>query len=223
LDINHIDNVTNSADETQLVQLLQNYLGTIAVPNTYHTTDTIGTLRQSQRNVIILMDTQQSITDPTALQFSTQYLWHERNINSPWPNVSDIGDLKNILDSEVACRAKTYMSTNNFFVLQAIKTESTSTVINGIINPQEYPNSIQTYEAALNGILTTWLNSDIATYGQRSINIVMQDWFTNPNPVVLLAIQYDTQALSSNNNALNDNLNNKLLALKNWYQKKQHQ
>lgn len=216
LDINHIYNVNNSADETQLVQLLQQYLGNIAVPNTYHTTDTIGTLRQSQRNVIIFMDTDQTINDPTALQFSTQYLWHERNINSPWPNVSDIGDLKNILDSEVACRAKTYMSTNNFFVLQAIKTENTSAVINGIINPQEYPNSIQTYETALNGILNSWLSTDISTYGQRAINIVIQDWLMNPNPVVALAVKYDTQPIA-NNRLKDDAMNAKLAELKKWY------
>ena len=218
LDINHIYNVNNSADETQLVQLLQSYLGNIAIPNSYHTSDTMGTLRQSQRNVIILMDTNQPISDSNASQFSTQYLWHQSNINSPWPNVSDIPDLKNSLDTEVAFRAKTYASSNHFFVLQMIQTEGTDQVIDGILDPLQYPSTIQNYETPLNVVLNNWLNNDITTYGQPAINIVMQDWFTNQSPVVPLAIQYDTQSLASNNQLQNSDLNAKLAALRHWAQ-----
>lgn len=193
VDINHIYNVKNSADETRLIQMLQLFLGNIAVPNSYHPTSTMGDIRQSNRNVIILMDVNQPISDPIAAQFAAQYLWHESNINSPWPNASNPHDLKSTLDSEIAFRAKTVSSATDFFVLQAIQTESTDQVIDGILDPKQFPHTIRWYEMPVNIGLTNYLDNEIAIYGQPAINIVIQDWFTKKDNLVNFAVQYDTQ------------------------------
>ncbi|OGT33155.1 MAG: hypothetical protein A3C44_06160 [Gammaproteobacteria bacterium RIFCSPHIGHO2_02_FULL_39_13] len=208
LDINHVYNVMNSAEETQLVQLIQYYLGNNEIPNTYHVTDTIGTLRASHKNVIILMDAQQSVANP---------FWPESTINSPWPNASTINDLKNTLDIEMSLRDKIYQSANNFFVLQVIQTENTDNIINGIINPTHYPNTIADFEIPVNNALIAWLNGYIAEYGSNPINIVIQDWYSNHSELVSLAEQYDTQFPPQKNNADNADTQSKLAALKKWY------
>lgn|SRR3990167_1172744 len=217
LDINHIYNVNNAADEAQLLQLLSDQLGTNAIPNTYHATDTIGTLRQSKHNVIILMDTNQPITDPALQQFAAHYLWHQSTINSPWPNKTNVADLKNTLDVEMAMWHKIHASAQNFFVLQAIQTPGTNQIINGIINPFWYPSSIQNYEIPVNQALNGWLTGYISAYGPRSINIVIQDWFDNTSTLVPLAIQYDTQASSPLDNITRPETQRKLDALRAWY------
>lgn len=216
VDINHIYNVNSSDTETQLIQLLQNSLGDIAIPNTHQLSETIGSLRASKRNVIILMNLTQPINDPTAAEFAKHDIFAESNINSPWPNVTTVNDLKNKLDPEVAFRASSVSSSTSLFVLQMIQTESATQIIDGVLNPAQYPNRIQPYEAPVNALLSTWLNNYIASDGANALNIVIQDWFTKDSPIVPLAIQYDSQAISpslKNNSALHE----KLLALQAWY------
>src|SRR3990167_8882056 len=213
IDINHIFNINNAENETQLVQLLQTYLGPNAIPNTFHTSDTIGTLRKSNRNVIIFMDTSQIISSLDMAKFAAHYFWHESNINSPWPNKSNMVDLKNTLDAEIAVRAQT--QNNNFFVLQPIETENTHEIINGIIDPLQFPTSIENFTLSLSQHLKAWLDQYISEYKSPVINIVIQDWFTNQSDLVPLAIQYDTQVLTV---TLKDqSINTKLAALKQWY------
>lgn len=192
LDFNHIYGVTDSATQSAFLQLLQNKLGDIAIPNSFQPTDTIETMRESKKQVIILMDTTQPIT-PNLQQFATTYLWHESNINSPWPDASHTNDLKNDLDTEVAFRAKTVSSATNLFVLQAIKTADNNQVINGIIAPSTYPNNINSYEAPVNQALGNWINNDVTQFGKPAMNIIIQDWFTNESTLVPLAIQYDSE------------------------------
>ncbi len=195
IDFNHFYGVDNSALETQFLQMLKDNLGNSVIPNTYHANSTMGQIRQSKRQIIILMDTDQPILSLDLQQFATTYLWHERRINSPWPNASDVTDLKNDLDSEVANRAKTIPTATNLFVLQAIETENTDQVIDGIIAPSKYPNNIQSYEQTTNQDLGNWLNNYVATDGQSAMNIVIQDWFTNQSQLVPIAIQYDSEAM----------------------------
>ncbi|MCX7124887.1 MAG: phosphatidylinositol-specific phospholipase C domain-containing protein [Gammaproteobacteria bacterium] len=217
VDINHIFNVNNAADETQLVQLIQSYLGENTVPNTYQTNDTIGAIRASNRNVIIFMDTSQTVSSPVLAQFAAHYFWHESNINSPWPNVTNVTDLKNALDTEMAFRAKTYTNNNQFFVLQMIQTEAANEIIDGILNPTHYPNNIQTYETSLDTLLGSWINHYINLYTPKPMNIIIQDWFTNQSDLVPLAIQYDTQRVSAP--IKDQSVGGKLLELKRWYAK----
>lgn len=216
VDLNHIYNVDNSDTENQLIHIIQNKLGNIAIPNTYHLSNTMNTLRQSKRNVIILMNLTQPITDPNAAAFAQQYVWPESNINSPWPNVTTVNDLKNKLDPEVAFRASTVSSSTSLFVLQLIQTENATQIIDGVLDPTHYPNSIAPYEAPVNALLSTWLNGYIASDGANALNIVIQDWFTQDSPIVPLAIQYDSQTLSPSLKS-NDALHEKLLALQLWY------
>jgi len=218
LDINHIYNVKNAAQETHLIQMLQLFLGDIAIPNTYRPNDTIGKIHQSLRNVIILMDVNQPITDPIAAQFAARYLWHESKINSPWPNVSNMNALKNKLDAEIAFRAQTVSSATNFFVLQAIQTENTNQVINGILDPKQFPTTIQWYAYPVNIGLTRFLNAEIAIYKQSAINIVIADWLTKQSDLINFAIQYDTQAQIHRQHSTS---REKWAALKNWYTKKE--
>ncbi|MCX7120617.1 MAG: phosphatidylinositol-specific phospholipase C domain-containing protein [Gammaproteobacteria bacterium] len=213
LDINHVFDIKNPPQQTQLVQLLKTYLGAYAVPNTYRSTDTMGDLRKSNRNVIILMDMNQAVLTPSLQQFSASYFWHQSNIDSPWPNKAIITDLKPALDAEIAARAQT--ENNNFFVLQTILSESTDQIINGIIKPSVYPSSIQLYTDFLNKNIGAWLEQYNAQYKKPVINIVIQDWFTNQSNLVPMAIQYDTQTLSA---PLKDQSTNaKLGELKQWY------
>lgn len=217
LDINHIYNINNSNDEAQLISLIQGYLGNIAVPNSYHANDTIGTIRQSNRNVIILMNTDQPVTDPALQKFVSTMLWHESNIDSPWPNVSTTSALKSILDTQMAARAKIYASANNFFVLQVIKTENTDQVIDGIVNAWQYPNTIKRYEISVNQAFNNWLNGYIDLYGQQPMNIVIHDWFDHTWNLIPLAIQYDTQSLSYQSQPRHHD--EKLDELSAWYQR----
>lgn len=189
VDINHVYNVNTPDIETQLVALIQRYLSNNAIPNHYLLTDTIGTLRQSGRNVIIFMDPRESIANT---------FWPESNIDSPWPNAATPTALKNILDIEMALRDKTYTSATGLFVLQVIQTEDTTTVIDGILNPAQYPSTLAQFEMPINQLLTAWLNGYIATYGPQTMNIVIQDWFTAQSPLVSLAIQYDTETRRRN-------------------------
>lgn len=193
IDFNHVYGIQDSATESAFLQIIKNYLENTAIPNTYHPTSTMGQLRQSNRQVIILMDTAQPILSPDLQQFSATYLWHENNINSPWPNASNITDLKNDLDAEVAFRAKTSSAATDFFVLQAIQTENTDQVIDGILDPASYPNNIENYEATVNQSLGVWINQYVNIFGNSILNIVMQDWFTNQSPIVSIAMQYDTR------------------------------
>jgi len=215
LDINHVYNVTNSAEETQLVQLLQNTLENTAIPNSYKITDTMKTLLKSHHNVIIFMNTSQVITDPTAQQFAAKKLWSESKIDSPWPDAADMNDLKNTLDTEMAFRDKIYASANNLFVLQIIQTENTDEVIDGILNPSQYPNAIEPYELPVNQALGDWMNNYIAEYGPPPLNIIIQDWFTTGSPLVPLAIQYDTVSIPLKNK-LSSGAREKLRELKKW-------
>lgn len=214
IDFNHFYGITNSALETQFLQILKDNVGNIAIPNSYHANSTIGQIRQSKRQIIILMDTNQAILSSDLAQFSATYLWHERRINSPWPNASNTTDLKNDLDTEEAYRAKTIPTETNLFVLQAIETENTDQVIDGIIAPSKYPNNIQRYETATNQALGNWLNNYIATFGKSAMNIVIQDWFTNQSQLVSIAIQYDSESMQHQKiNIYAD----KLGRLKTWY------
>jgi len=208
LDINHIYNVTTPAQETQLVQLIQNYLGNDEIPNTYHVTDTMKTIRASNRNVIIFMNSQQSVANN---------FWPESNINSPWPDAGHIYHLENILNAEMLFRDKTYLSSNNFFVLQTIETENTNEVIDGIVNPKLFPNNIKRLELLVNSSLENWINNYIAEYGSQPMNIVIQDWFTKNSPIVQLAVQYDTQSFLIKNKLPTARMKNKLAELKKWY------
>lgn len=196
LDINHIYNIKSDDDETQLMQLLSHNLSGVAVANTYTPTSTIGAIRASKRNVIILMDADHSITDPNAEQFFTHWVWHQSSIESPWLDVSSSADLKQKMDTEVAFRASNYQTANNFFVYQFIKTENTNQVINGILNPTQYPDNTQSYEKNVDNDLLPWLNQYIATYGFLPINIVIEDWFTDHDGLVVLAKQYDTETIA---------------------------
>ena len=214
VDFNHFYGITDSTIETAFLTTLKNNLGDLAVSNTYHSKSTMGQIRQSKRQIIILMDTNQPISTPDLQQFAATYLWHERRINSPWPNASNITDLKNDLDTEEAYRAKTVSTATNLFVLQAIQTENTSQVIDGIIAPSTYPNNIENYEAPLNQVLGNWLNNYIAADGKTAINIVIQDWFTNQSELVPIAMQYDSEV------AQHQKINTdaaKLTQLKKWY------
>ncbi len=195
IDFNHFYGITDNAIETALLTTLKNNLDDLAVPNTYNSKSTMGQIRESKRQIIILMDTNQPISTPDLQQFAATYLWHERRINSPWPNASNITDLKNDLDTEETYRAKTVSTATNLFVLQAIETENTNQVIDGIISPSKYPNNIENYEAPLNQVLGNWLNNYIAVDGKSAMNIVIQDWFTNQSQLVPIAIQYDSEAL----------------------------
>lgn len=196
LDINHIYNLNNSDDEARLVGIIKNKLGDIAISNFYNPDSTVGEIRQSKRNVIILMDVNQKILEPDAAQFAAQYCWPEKNIHSPWPNTSSITDLKNTLDAEIALRAKTVLTSKRFFVLQMIQTENTQQVINGILNSAQYPNTIQRYESPLNQFIIAWLMSYASAYQQPVLNIVMQDWFLKNSGLIDLAIQHDQSCLS---------------------------
>lgn len=221
VDLNHIYNVNSSDEENQLIQIIENTVGNNAIPNTHSLSETIGSLRQSQRNVIIIMNLAQPITDSHAAEFAKRYVWPESNINSPWPNVTTVNDLKNKLDPEVGFRASTVSSSTTLFVLQLIQTEGATQIINGILNPTQYPDNIHAYEAPVNALLSTWLNGYIASDGANALNIVMQDWFTKDSPIVPLAIQYDGETIPPALTTLKNNvLQEKLLALKLWY--KQH-
>jgi hypothetical protein len=214
IDFNHLYGMNDSAIETQFLQLLKNNLETIAIPNTYNATNTIGQIRQSKRQIMILMDVSESISTPDLQQFASTYLWHESNINSPWPNASKASDLKNDLDTEVAFRAKTISTATNLFVLQAIKTETTNQVIDGIIAPSKYPNNINNYETSVNQALGNWLNNYIATDGKSAMNIVIQDWFTNQSQLVPIAIEYDSEEIGYQK--INSDAT-KLNQLRKWY------
>ena len=183
-DFNHVYNVKNDDDENQLITLLKNNLGDLAVPNTYQPSSTIGDIRASGRNVIIFLS-------PTIHSTDSIY-WSENNMDSSWPNVDNSVDLKKQLDIDMSAHAKNYQNNNQFFVLQAIKTESDAQVINGVIDAKQYPNNIEQYESSVNMQLENWLSDYVATYGPTSINIVMQDWFSTNNQLVDFAIQYDT-------------------------------
>jgi len=160
------------------------------------------------------MDASESILTPELQQFASTYLWHESNINSPWPNASNATDLKNILDTEVTFRAKTISTATNLFVLQAIKTENANQVIDGIIAPSKYPNNINNYETSVNQTLGNWLNSYVTKDGKAAVNIVIQDWFTAQSQLVPIAIQYDNESIHY------QKINNdtaKLNQLQKWY------
>lgn len=221
VDLNHIYNVGNSEEETRLVQLIQQYLGNFSIPNTYHPNDTMSQLRQSHRQLIIFMDSNQAITDPTAAQFAANDLWHDSAIYSPWPNASNMTDLKNALDMDIALRHQTYLTSDTFFVLQMIQTENTAEVVNGILYPA-FAHTIEQFELPVNISLTNWINQYIAEYGVPTMNIVMQDWYTNRNGLVALAIQYDTQTIVTPEDENNAETQEKLAELKNWFGKKVH-
>lgn len=214
IDFNHFYGISDSTVETAFLEALKNNLSDLAIPNTYHSNSTIGQIRQSKRQLIILMDPAQPILTPDLQQFAATYLWHERRINSPWPNASNITDLKNDLDTDVAYRAKTMKGATDFFVLQAIQTENTNQVIDGIIAPSTYPNNIENYEAPVNQALENWLNNYIATFGKSAMNIIIRDWFTNQSQLVPIAIQYDSESMQyqkTNTDVA------KLNQLKKWY------
>lgn len=192
IDINHVYNVKNADAENALIQLIQKNLQGQLISTHYHTTDTLSTLRQSGGNIILLMDITQPIVDPTLNTFATQYCWPQSNIHSPWPNVQNSAALKSTLDAEMALRDKTYENSVHFFVMQAIKTEDTTQVIDGILNPNSNPNDIQRYELPVNNVLPTWATGYETQYGNGPVNIVIQDWFDQSNTIVNLAIQYDT-------------------------------
>jgi hypothetical protein len=204
VDINHVNGITNSIQENNLVILIQHYLGADAIPNTYHVTDSIGTLRASKHNVIIFMDSQNNIANS---------FWPESNIHSPWPNVSNIADLKDTLNSEVAFRAKTAASSHHLFVLQVIETENDNQVIDGILYPRLFAHDIRQLELPVNESLYTWISNYIAQYGIGSINIVIQDWYTHHNDLVSAAIKYDSQTLPIIPHPISKQ---KIQALKEW-------
>ena len=208
LDINHLFNVTTESQETELLLLLKNYLGQFAIPNSFHTTDTIGTLR-AHGNVIIIMDINQPYS-PALTTFATESIWHESAINSVWPNVTTIPALKSALDSEMAAREKTPDDTR-FFVLQGILTEGANEIINGIINPTQYPNNIQRYAAPLNTQLYSWIGQ------YKNLNIVIQDWFDSSSQLVPLAEEYDSQPRPLKNAT---DIQPQLDVLKEWYSNK---
>lgn len=216
LDINHIDNVDTGDQETRLLQLLQQYLGNVAVPNSYHTTDTMGSIRQSNRTVIIFMNTNQAVTDPAIENFSAHFLWNESTIDSPWPNATTVSSLKSTLDAEMALRDKIYSSADNFFVLQVIQTENANEIINGILNPSRYPHTLEQFELPVNQSLDNWMNNYIAQYGPQPVNIVIQDWFTKNSPLVPLAIQYDTESTTAADSS-GEKLQQKLMWLRKQY------
>lgn len=220
VDLNHIYNVNSRADETRLVRLLHDQLGNDLIPNSFRPANTIGVLRQSKRNVIILIDTTHSITDPALQKFAVTQLWHQSNIDSPWPNQSNLADLKGTLDAEMAAHDKIYATANNFFVLQSIETEHINQVIDGILDPLSYPNNIQAYEQPLNNTLGVWLMGYIVLYGQPPMNIVIQDWCDKASDLVSLAIQYDLQEVSYSKDNVSEKTQNKLNALRVWYRKR---
>lgn len=186
VDINHIYGVHSSAAKTQLSNIIQQYLGNDLIPNHYHVTDTMGTLRASNRSVIVFMNAADDVSHS---------FWRESEINSPWPNVHRVTDLFQALNTEVAYRAKTVATSQHVFVYQAIQTESNNQVIRGILYPHLFAHNIKRYEMPVNAMLLNWITSTIAEYGIASINVVMQDWYQPHQGLVQLAIAYDSQPL----------------------------
>src|SRR3990167_4303506 len=123
----------------------------------------------------------------------------------------------------MAFRDKTYLSSQNFFVLQVIETENTTQVIDGILNPLLFANTIKRLELPVNNTLGNWLNQYISAYGPQPTNIVMQDWFTKNSPIVPLAIQYDTESFAPKNKLTGKNRRKKLAELRKWLQHAIHQ
>jgi hypothetical protein len=218
VDINHVFGVTNTAQEEQLVGLLQTYLGQYTIPNTFYTTDTIGTLR-AHGNVIVLMDIGQAISNPALAQFAAQNIWHQSAINSIWPNDSTLPTLQASLTAEMAARAAQKTHTR-LFVLQMIQTESTDQIIDGILDPAHNPTTIENYAAPVNAAQTDWIYGYIHAYGANQLNIIIQDWYTNQSSLVPLAMQYDTAPQSL---AAPDAVSpGKIAALKAWVKKLRH-
>jgi len=221
INISHVYGVENTLQETALVSLLNALLFNVDVPNTLTPNGTMGALRQTNRHVIIFMDPQYDVQDPGQLlkKFEELYLWHNASIDAPQPNASDISTLKQTLDAEVALRASTHNTSHQFFVLQATQTPSPTNVIDGILNKNQYPHSLQGYEQPVNDHLNDWLGAYIEKYHAFALNIVTQDWFTDSSPLVNLAMKYDSlpEDTSNINHEEKTDLQQKLLQLKKLY------
>lgn len=215
VDINHVYNIANSTQQERLISLLQTYLGQYAIPNAFHPADTIGTLR-AHGNIILLLDTTQPIYTPAIAQFAAHDLWHQSNINSPWPNASSITALKTTLDAEMAARATT--TDSKFFVLQTILSENTDQIIAGIVDPTRNPSIIKKYCMPINDTLSDWLSEYIHSYGANKLNIVIQDWYTNHSSLITLAMNYDSTPQIAENTGNSDQLRSRdITTLKNWW------
>ncbi|OGT50718.1 MAG: hypothetical protein A3E84_00355 [Gammaproteobacteria bacterium RIFCSPHIGHO2_12_FULL_42_13] len=181
VDMNHIFNVSDTGTQQRLETLITQYLGKYAIPNTYHPTDTIGTLREHGQVIIILSNTLPNTPAPI--------FWQENNsIDSPWPNASSVDELHNKLNDEMIIR-KTAPH-DKFFVLQMVQTETSSQVFDGIFYSSS-PSTIERFEAPLNAVLNDWILQYMGQYGGGAVNIVLQDWFTTPSNILDIAMQYD--------------------------------
>ena len=214
LDFNHLYNITTSNTFTSLIEKIDKSLNQLAVPNTLHPNNTIGDIKKTQRNIIIILDNKDNLDNNILSAFSSQYLWHQSQINSPWPNVTTASALKQKLDADITFRAANYQVSKQFFVLQAIKTEDTTQIIDGILDPKNHPNNIMQYEKDINDSLYNWLNRYVSTYGYLPINIVITDWFNNQKNMIEFAKNYDY--LPSQENAGHTVNANKIAALKSW-------
>ena len=113
----------------------------------------------------------------------------------------------------MAFRAKTVSTATDLFVLQDIETESNNQVIDGILYPHLFSNSIAGLALPVNESIYTWINNYIAQYGMSSINIVIQDWYAHKNGLVSAAIAYDSQPIMTIQKGISKE---KMALLKQW-------
>ncbi|TFK37908.1 PLC-like phosphodiesterase [Crucibulum laeve] len=167
LDFNHFYDMT-PALHNQLTGMLLAKFGDKLAPKALSEDTKFGELWFSPYRIITFYANEASVN-------SSRWLWPQSTIESPWPEVQNVGALYTALDNELATpRSK-------FFVLQSILTPDNGVVASGLVPFSSSPDSLTTLAMGVNSLLPTWLN------GWRSkgkgINIVICDWFNYTNIV----------------------------------------
>lgn len=161
LDFNHLFQMDDAAQNDPLVKMLIDAFGNRLAPSSMGPRSTIGDFQAKGYQVIALYD------DYATTKKFPQQLWSQGEISSPYQENTNLDELKDFLDSNLATH-----SNLSLFVLQGILTPDGGMIAKGRIGAG--PGSIKQLAAKVTPAVTGWVQE----WAARGINIVIVDWYT---------------------------------------------
>jgi len=158
LDFNHFYNMTCKSHE-ELIKKIKGKIGDAMAPRSMTAKAKVNELWNANKSIIVLYSNEPSLKN-------NPNLWSENSIDSPWPNKTNVTDLKKELDSKLP------NSKNVFFVLQGILTPSTKMIAEGLIPSSTYPSSLKELATQVTPKVGDWASK----WTEKNVNIVIADW-----------------------------------------------
>jgi hypothetical protein len=162
LDFNHLYEMPDLDSNNALVEKLIAAFGNKMAPNSLTAMSTLNDFWAGGYQVVTLY-----AFDKTVQQYPQ--IWSQSQITSPWPNTTDVTQLKGDLLTNLTGR-----STTQLFVLQGILTPNGDMITKGLNPIGSAPGSIESLAQQVTPQVVSWVQS----WANQNLNIVIVDWFT---------------------------------------------